>query len=187
MAVIAAPPADSKRNLLGPCLHRSWLSNFSVLSFHLPRCPQATRGSLQLQFRHSVCPTTSPWSLLLFVHSMNMSSFFQSLDACGYSPTPPAYPSSHVWPLPSFPPVPSLPFLPFLISHFSFSCPGLAPLALSTISLAPVLAHMWHCRCSFNALTSIGPTPRWSFTPFRVLYNPAAAALALLILTISFE
>ena len=46
--------ADSKRNLLDVCLHSSWLTNFSVLSFHLPWYPQVTHRCIHLQLNFRV-------------------------------------------------------------------------------------------------------------------------------------
>ena len=135
--------ADSKSNLLGSCLHRSWLSNFSALSFHLPRCPQATHGCLRLQLKPSVRPTSSPWSLLLFVHFMDMSSFIAAFGCVRILPHTSSI-SFHSCVL-CLPSRLSLPFLPF--PHFSLffflSWPCLPCLAdnLPGPSLAAFSAH----------------------------------------------
>ena len=153
--------ADSKSNLLGSCLHRSWLSNFSVLSFHLPRCPIATHGCLRLQLRPSVRPTSSPWSLLLFVHFMDMSSLMAAFGCVRILPTPPACPSFHVCPLPSFPPVPSLPsfssFLPFPFLVF-MPCRQ-SPWLLSWRMCSTGAAQSAHSHPAGQ------PTPHWSPSP----------------------
>ena len=110
--------------------------------------PQATHGCLRLQLRPSVRQTSSPWSLLFFVHSMKQHVInYCSLWMCAHTPP-------HIQHILPFMSGLCLASFPFLMSPFSYSCLGLASLALPTISLASVLAHMQHWRCSCPSLRS---------------------------------